>query len=139
MEEQGSYKKKDAIIDIYFEKIMPKIKDIDIILKEKRTISFEDTLNLLDIEEEELLEIMKKLKISKIKPKNFINIMINGSSFICKILRREIECGSPYYYSPKHISYIYNLDERKVLKAFAFLELDFVTTSQIPTILIQIN
>lgn len=136
---QGSCEKQEAIADIYFNEIMPKIKEIDTILKERKTICFEDAAKLLEIEETELLEIMRKINIKKIKPENFLSVMLNGSSFICQILKREIECGSPYFYSPKEISYIYNLDENKVLNAFAFLDIEFVTTNQIPTILIQIN
>lgn len=139
MEKNQKNLKFESISDIYFNKISPKIKEIDIILKERKTISFEKTLDLLDLKENELKSIMQKLKINKIKPKNFIQIMLNGDSFICKIFKRELECGSPSFYSPKDISYIYNLDESKVFKAFEFLELKFVTTSQIPTILIQIK
>ncbi|MDE6357647.1 MAG: hypothetical protein K2L15_03550 [Eubacteriales bacterium] len=136
---QGSCEKQEVIADIYFNEIMPKIKEIDTILKERKTILFEDAAKLLEIEETELLEIMRKINIKKIKPENFLLVMLNGSSFICQILKREIECGSPYFYSPKEISYIYNLDEKKVLNAFEFLDMEFVTTNQIPTILIQIN
>lgn len=130
---------KQEISEIYFNKIMPKIKEIDIVLKEKKVISFKDTAKLLDIEETELLQIMKRINIKKIEPHNFLNLMLNGSSFICQILKREIECGSPYFYSPEEIAYIYNLDKSKVLKAFEFLDMEFVTTNQIPTILIQIK
>lgn len=132
-------KLKEDIASTYFNKIMPKIKEIDISLKEKRIISFKETINLLDLKEQELLKIIKELNITKINKKNFIKIMLKGESFICQIFKRELECGSPSLYSPKDISYIYNLEEYKVFKAFEFLELEFITTNQIPTILIQIK
>ncbi len=130
---------KEDIASTYFNKISPKIKEIDITLKENKIISIKKTANLLDLKEDEILKIMKTLKISKINKKNFIQIMLNADSFICEIFRRELECGSPNFYSPKDISYIYNIDEYKVFKAFEFLELEFITTNQIPTILIQIK
>lgn len=125
-------------LDIYNEKIMPKIKEIDLFLKTTDEISKEKTANILDISLSELDEILKKLNISTISVDNFLHIMINGSSFICKILKREIECGSPYFYTPKDLSYIYNLDYQKVLDAYNFLELKTITTNQIPAILVQI-
>ncbi len=130
--------KNQRPLDIYNKKIIPKIKEIDLFLKTNKVLDIEKTANILEISSDELLKILKTLNIKTIDENNFLKIMINGSSFICKLLRREIECGSPYFYTPKDLSYIYQLDYDKVFDAFNFLELKTITTSQIPSILIQI-
>lgn len=129
---------KEKPISTYNLKIVPKIKEIDIFLKETEKIQLSDVANILEITQDELDNILSILNITEITEKNFLQIMINGSSLICKILKREIECGSPFFYSPKDISYIYNLSQNEVEKAFEFLNLKKVITSQIPAILIQL-
>ncbi len=125
-------------IDLYNNKIVPKIKEIDIFLKTNENMPIKDVAKVLEISEDEIKSTLLKLNEKNLNNKNFINIMLNGSSFICKILKREIECGSPYFYNAKELSYIYELDYEKVLTAYKFLNLKSITASQIPIILVQI-
>lgn len=129
---------QDKPINKYNYEIVPKIKEIDVLLKTNDIISIEDTSKILNISQNEIIDILIKLNTKEINSKNFLSIMVKGSSFICKILKREIECGSPYFYTPKDISYIYELDYLKVKRAFDFLEIDRISTFEIPAILIQI-
>ena len=125
-------------IDLYNNKIVPKIKEIDIFLKTSENMPIKDVSKMLEISEDEIKSVLLKLNENNLTSQNFINIMLNGSSFICKILKREIECGSPYFYNPKDLSYIYGLDYEKVLTAYKFLNLKTITASQIPIILVQL-
>lgn len=125
-------------IDKYNNEIVPKIKEIDILLKSNETISLNKASMLLDISEIQLKSILTKINEKEINSSNFLKIMLNGTSFICTMLKRELECGSPYFYNAKDLSYIYELDYEKVLKAYKFLNLDKITSKQIPAILIQI-
>ncbi len=125
-------------IDLYNNKIVPKIKEIDIFLKTSENMPIKDVAKMLEISEDEIKSVLLKLNEKNLTSQNFINIMLNGSSFICKILKREIECGSPYFYNPKDLSYIYGLDYEKVLTAYKFLNLKTITASQIPIILVQL-
>ncbi len=126
------------IWDIYISAIKPKIEEIDIKLKEKRELSIKETCEMLEITEEELKDILKRVHIKKIDYKNIFEIMLNANSYICKIFKRELECGTPYFYTPQNIAYIYDIDEKEVVNAFNFLDLKLITTNQIPLILKQI-
>lgn len=125
-------------IDVYNYIIVPKIKEIDLFLKTDEKMCIKEISNILDISENELKNILIKINQNEINKSNFFKIMINGKSFICEILKREMECGSPYFYNAEVLSYIYELDYEKVLKAYRFLNLDKITSSQIPTILLQL-
>lgn len=129
----------ENFLHIYNNKIKPKIKEIDILLKTEEEITFKKTSSLLEISEVELLEILRKLKATKITKEIFFKIIFEANSFICNLIKREFECGTPSYYNYRDISYIYGIDEEKVFNAFKFLNVEFVTTNQIKNILVQIN
>ena len=125
-------------IDIYNNIIVPKIKELDIFLKTNENMCLNDVSNILEISEKEIKDILIKINQKEINNANFLAIMLNGTSFICKVLKREMECGSPYFYDAKDLSYIYELDYERVLNAYRFLNLDKITVKQIPAILVQI-
>nr|WP_317358559.1 hypothetical protein [uncultured Tyzzerella sp.] len=124
-------------IDTYNNIIIPKLKEIDIFLKTNDNMCLEEVCEILEINKDELEKILSKINIKEINNKNFISIMLNGTSFICKMLKREIECGSPHFYNAKDLSYIYDLDYEKVLMAYKFLDIEKITSKQIPVILVQ--
>lgn len=126
-------------LKLYREKLEPKIKELDIFLKSKDTYSVKETAKILELEEKEVLSLKENLGIKEITTKNFIELMKNGSSFICKILKKELDCGSPLLYTPENIAYIYNLEYNEVKNAFEFLSLEKVTSNQISLILAQIT
>ncbi len=125
-------------IDIYNNIITPKLKELDIFLKTNENMSLNQVSEILEISKEELENILVKINQKEINQKNFLSIMLNGTSLICKILKREIECGAPYFYNAKDLSYIYDLDYEKVLSAYNFLNMDKITAKQIPIVLVQI-
>lgn len=130
---------KQKPIDIYNNEIAPKIKKIDNFLKTKKDVCIKDACEMLNIGKIELENILKKLDCDSINSKTILPIMLQGSSFICDIMRKEIERGSPYFYTPDDLSYIYGINCEKIKKAYKFLNLQMVTSNQIPAILIQID
>ena len=62
-------------------------------------------------------EWLKLIKLSLITKGVFLRLMRQGSSPLCRMLDREIRCGSPKHYTPAAIAYIYDLDIGEVLSA----------------------
>lgn len=127
-------------LEAYKKNIAPKLQQIDINLKTcTYPITVSETSKMLYITEDEVKNIMKSENITEINKLTFFSIMINGSSYICKIFKREVECGSPYFYSSKDISYIYNIDKDMVEDACNFLGITKITSSTLPSIFAQIQ
>lgn len=104
----------------YKNNIIPRLKEIDLFLKTKASpYTKKDTATLLQISNEELEELMDKNNISKITPESFMVIMKNGSDELCRIFKRELECGLTDYYSPEQVSYIYNIEIDTILNAYS--------------------
>jgi len=128
-----------SFLDEYNEKIAPKLINIDIMLKsDDYTLSVSKISKALDISNDEVFSIMGKLHLSNIDKRNFFSIMRNGSSNICKLFIRELNCNSPVFYKPEQIAYIYELDETCVCNAFSFLNLDEADEKLLPEIFSKI-
>ncbi len=107
-----------TFLECYNENVAPKLRDIDIFIKQKpEKISVCDIARLLYISTEEVAEILRTEKIDEVTPHNFFQIMKKGSSDICKIFSRQLSCGLSKTYTPADISYIYNIDIDVVLEA----------------------
>lgn len=101
----------NSFLTIYNNIICPKLKSIDIAIKatyeniDPKTIS-----SILDISQKELSEIIKVKHIHRLCSQDIPTIMLNGSSYICKIFRKTLNVGCPTEYTALEISYIYNID-----------------------------
>ncbi|MCL1935879.1 MAG: hypothetical protein FWF57_05845 [Defluviitaleaceae bacterium] len=133
------YKYFKTFFEFYKMKISPKFGDIDIYLKNEEELDIKEISELLYITEEEIKNLMKLRKIKKINRDNFLEIMINGSSYICQLYRREVECGCPDTYTSNQISYIYDLDNLVVEKIFDKLHLKKINQNMLPEILERIS
>jgi len=104
----------------YQRNIIPRLKNIDLFLKTKPSpYTKKDTIKLLQISNLELEELMAKNNIKEINSETFMILMKNGSDELCRIFKRELECGLTTYYSPEQVSYIYNIDIDIILNAYA--------------------
>ncbi len=102
----------------YNSNISPKLKEIDIYLKtEEQPFNIDNTASVLDISKDELLHIMYVYDITSINISDFFTIMIKGSSKICRLFSRKLNCGLKTEYSPENISYIYDIDISEVYRA----------------------
>ncbi len=126
-------------LEAYETEIAPKLKSIDILLKTfEQEISTETAANVLDLDLVELKALMDEMNIRTINKHNFFLIMKKGKSKICQMFKRELSCGSPYFYSKKDISYIYDLDPKQISSACDFLELEEITAYTLPILFAQI-
>ena len=132
-------KSANSYLHTYISKIAPKLQEIDLYIKSSDGIlSTEHVANLLELSQDEIAEIARKNNISQISRRNFFDIMAMGSSFICGLYRREIECGSPYIYTRSDIAYIYQIDIDRINSTCDALGIREVTAYTLPELLAQI-
>lgn len=127
-----------SFFDYYSSKISPKFCDIDIYLRSGEEMNLEDVSDLLSISENELKNIMNEKNIYFIDKGNFLEIMLLGSSYICQLYRREVECGSPILYTPEQISYIFDLDIYIILQICKELDIKEASSIILPKIFSKI-
>jgi len=119
----------------YESNIVPKLKAIDVFLKtETFPIKKEDVADILYMDIKYIEKIMKKLRIKNIYISDFMQIMKNGESYICKLYQRELEIGSPLTYTHSQIAYIYNLDKYEVENACKKLKIKEITSFVMPLV-----
>lgn len=129
-----------TFLDLYQTSISPTLKEIDVIIKSREeNISSFLVSELLCMPKKEIENIMTYMRLKQINSENLLKIMLNGSSYICGILRRELEHSPSEKYSAKDVSYIYNLEYKSVEKAFNFLGLDYISQKALKAIFIQIH
>ena len=128
-----------SFFDEYEEKILPVIKELDLLLKAGEfPISVSEASKALNISNDEVFSVLGKLKKEKITKETFFCLMRAGSSDICRLLARELECGSPNIYKPCEIAYIYGLDKQTVEEAFEKLFLSEAAGTHLPAIFTKI-
>lgn len=125
-------------LEIYEQEITPCLQSIDILLKTNENIDIDTASRLLSISDLEINNIMSFNNIKIITPKDFIIIMLNGSSNICTLFKRQCICGVHTYYLPKEISYIYSLDLTAIENSCKFLNIKYITRELLPAIFAQI-
>lgn len=104
-----------TFLQIYERNIEEKLQKIDLFLKiSPKKLNIHTTSELLNIKEEEIKDIMLKNNIETINPASFFMIMVQGSSYICGLLKRQLERGCTTTYSIEDISYIYQLNSKKI-------------------------
>ena len=104
----------ENFLEFYSKRISPQFCDIDIYLKSGEDMEPTIVARLLSITEQELYNIMISKNIDFITKENFLKIMLAGSSYICQLYRREVECNCPNSYTAEQISYIYSLDQQTI-------------------------
>lgn len=128
-----------SFLDVYQNEIAPKLRQIDLTIKTlDKPLSRPAVCKLLGISRHELNDIMEQNKINQIDKLSFFTVMQNGTSEICKLFRREIECGSPYTYEREKIAYIYNLKADDVNSACEKLGIIEATPFTLPVLFSQI-
>lgn len=116
-----------TFLSVYRNSIAPRISEFDIFLKtEKEPYTVFDTSKLLNITEDEINTIMSVHNIPEINKSTFPLIMKNCPDEFCRMFKRMLECGIPGKYFPEQISYIYDIDIKKVSDAFKKLNASVV-------------
>ncbi|HPT76438.1 MAG TPA: hypothetical protein PLC16_06870 [Defluviitaleaceae bacterium] len=109
---------KYSFLQVYQKNIEKKLQEIDLFLKiTPEQLNIENTSALLDISVEEIKDLMSKYNIDSINPSSFFIIMVTGSSYICGLLRRQMQKGYKKIYTKEDIAYIYQINPDKIEQA----------------------
>lgn len=126
--------------DYYNNIICPKIKSLDILYKGNYdNIDIKDIVGLLDISEKEIQSIINAKNIHIINSQNIPILLLNGSSYICRIFRRTLNINCPQIYTVRDIAYIYELDEKIINNICKKLNIKKITQNQLDSIFKQIK
>lgn len=122
-----------SFLYVYNNEISPTLKALDIIIKEHYpSVDINELSSLLHITPNEINTILNSKNISKISSDIIPTIMLNGSSYICKIFKKSLSYYNCSTYSPKDIAYIYSIDKRKVENAFNALNITEISEANLP-------
>ena len=127
-----------SYLDYYEAKIKPCLKNIDVLMKIKNTFSVKEIAKALFIHEEEVKEIILAHNIKKLNRQGFFQIMLKGTSAVCIMFKRELECSSPSAYTMDDIAYIYNISPCDVYVACQKLGLERITAKAVHRVLAQV-
>ena len=129
-----------SYLEQYYAKIAPAIREIDLMLKTSEgDLSVGQTSRALDIKPNEIIDIMNANKLQRITTSEFLIIMRQGSSEICRMYRRELDKGSPFVYTHEDISYIYGIDLGLIEDVCARLGIYEITEYTLPEVLAEIE
>lgn len=118
---------------VYHNEICPTLKALDLIIKAKySSVDINELSDLLHITPKEINTILNSKHIKNITSDIIPTIMLNGSSYICKIFKKSLSYYNCNTYSPKDIAYIYSIDKTKVENAFNKLNITEISESNLP-------
>lgn len=124
----------------YSNEICPALKSLDILIKSSEdNIAPDEICSLLNISHNEINKIVRAKNIKNISSESIPLIMLNGSSYICRIFRKSLSYTDSTVYSPEDIAYIYSIDTGKVLKACNKLCITEITEDILPKIFKNIS
>lgn len=122
-----------SFFNTYYNEICPTLKSIDIIIKAHYSnVDINELSNLLHITPAEIKTILNSKHINNISSDIIPTIMLNGSSYICRIFKKSLSYYNCNTYSPKDIAYIYGIDKRKVENAFNRLNITEISERNLP-------
>lgn len=126
--------------DYYNNIISPKLKTLDILSKGNYdNIDINKIISLLDISQEEVQNIINTKNIHNITSDNLHIIMLNGSSYICRIFRRILNINCPQNYTIMDIAYIYDLDPKIIDNICRNHNIKIITQNELKTIFKKIK
>ncbi len=124
----------------YSNEICPALRSLDILIKSSEdNIAPDKICSLLNISHNEINKIVRAKNIKNISSDCIPLIMLNGSSYICKIFRKSLSYTKNSVYSPEDIAYIYSIDTGKVLKACDKLRVTEITEDILPKLFKNIS
>ena len=116
----GTTAHDESYLSRYRTNIVSKLETIDLLIKTKTPpYKKAEVRDILGMTKDELDKILNENNIKSITPSSFAVIMKNGSGELCRMFKRQLECGVTESYSPEQVSYIYDIDIDVVLNAYA--------------------
>lgn len=123
----------NSFFNLYYNEICPTLKALDIIIKAHyNSVDIDELSNLLHITPNEINTILNSKQINNISSDIIPTIMLNGSSYICKIFKKSLSYYNCNTYSPKDIAYIFSIDKTKVENAFNKLNITEISEANLP-------
>ena len=123
----------------YYETILrPQLEAIDLYLKTTpQPYPLKETAKICHISVGEVETLLLPLGVACITKPVFFYILCHASSFLCRLLQRQITTTGPFYDSAR-IAYIYNLPEKEVRQALEKMGLFCCTAGLLPALFRQI-
>ncbi len=119
----------------YTNNISPALKSLDILIRSgEDDIEPDEICSILDISRKEMNYIVKEKNIEHISSECIPVIMLNGSSYICRLFRKSLSYTENSVYTPEDIAYIYSIDRGKVINACNKLRITEITEDILPKI-----
>ncbi len=123
----------NSFFNFYYDEICPALRALDIKIKEHcNTVDIDELSSLLHITPNEINTILNSKHITDLTSDIIPTIMLNGSSYICKLFKKSLSYCNSKTYSPNDIAYIYNIDKQKVEKAFNTLHITEISEANLP-------
>ncbi len=122
-----------SFFNTYYNEICPTLRELDVIIKSNYShVDINELSSLLGITPEEIHIILDSKNIESLSSEVIPTVMLNGSSYICRIFKKSLSYYNSKTYSPRDIAYIYSIDEKKVLNAFSELHITEISESNFP-------
>ncbi len=119
----------------YTNDISPVLQSLDILIKSgEDNIEPNEICSILNISQKEMNYIVKEKNIKHISSESIPVIMLNGSSYICRLFRKSLSYAKNSVYTPEDIAYIYSIDRGKVINACNKLHITEITEDILPKI-----
>lgn len=123
-----------TFLDYYQQKIQPQIAEIDIFLRaEEMPYDSEAARRLLQLPKAEWERLTAG--VAYLTKGIFLEIMQQGTSPLCGMFRRAVECNLPKAYTPEEVAYIFALPTESVRQAAGGI----LTDDALPQIFAQIS
>ncbi len=118
--------------EVYYTYIQPKIRELDIFLKtEEAPYNIKSVADVLEDTEENILHIMRHLGLTEVNKVSFFKIITEVQTYIATLLTRQFSVTNSSVYTPKNISYIYNLEQTLVEDAFYTLGEEVISSTDL--------
>ena len=123
----------NSFFNFYYNEISPVLEALDIKIKEHSSyIDIEELSSLLHITPGEINTILDSKHITRLTSDIIPTVMLNGSSYICRIFKKSLNYCSTKTYTAKDISYIYGINKEKTEKAFLSLNITEISDEDLP-------
>ena len=107
-----------TFLEYYQRKIQPQIETIDIFLKtEDPPYNVDAVAEVLKFSSQGMEQLLAEEKVSLITKGVFFRLMQRGTSPLCGMFRRAIDCNLPERYTPEEVAYIFDLPLEDVAQA----------------------
>ena len=128
-----------TFLEIYEACICTRLAAIDLFLREEsEPYAPADVAELLAVDPPGMLSALGDTPPAVINRAAFFRILQTGTSYICRLYRREVERGAPIVYTRDDIAYIYGLAPEAVHRACDALGIHEATALLLPKIFAQI-